>query len=142
MAEASSSTADAVNHLVDKIGDGLGQITAAISSHAPQAWELVVRGNYAVAVGHLLLGVGLAALSVGCAVGSYKLIAESDRRRKGRKNTYDDDGIAHGIGAALAGAACAVLAFAGLMNALDPHTIAMLVSPDGTTARDLLLKAL
>lgn len=133
------STADAVNHLVDKIGDGLGQITAAISSHAPQAWALVVQGSYARAISNIVYGAGLTIPAIILGVAGW-LIFQAGWKRIEKEDP--EAGIFICAGGITVGIASLIATCVALAWLLDPHSIATLISPDGVTARDLLINAM
>lgn len=51
-----AETSDVLNNVVDKVSAGFAQLTEAMSTAAPQAWELVVRGNFTDAVAGTVFG--------------------------------------------------------------------------------------
>lgn len=138
-----SDTADAVNHAVDKIGDAIAQVTQMVSSHGPQAWELIVQGAYARAVATIITS----AIMIPCAIvtGIGTAICVRAFIREGKKDWHESSdvigvvSVVGGIVCTAASAACIVGALVGLM---DSHSWAMIFAPQGTVARDLLMKAL
>jgi hypothetical protein len=136
-----ATTGDAINNIADKIGDGLVQLGTALASKAPEAWALVVKGNYAVAVANIIQGVPLLLASSGSLYVGYRLLSWGFKIKKEQKSYGSTDGFAQALLGCILMALSIIALLVIIVNDFDAHTIAMLIAPDATTARDLLLRA-
>lgn len=137
---AEQSTSAALSEIVDKIGAGIAEVGEQIAGHAPKAWELVVTGNYAIAVGQIAQGFVLIGVMIG---GAYlvRYLVRGGLLAAARPG-YHDEGFGWFLCAALTSVVLAVCGGAVFGQLINAHNIAMLIAPEATTARDLLLRAL
>lgn len=139
MADNAPSTADTVNHVVDKVFNGLDQLTHAVAQHAPEAWSLAVRGTYAQGASKLLTGAILLAFALLVFTIAIILI---NRCMKLEKASADEGlvllcGIAGGLGLFIG----TVLLVISTVTVCDSDAWAKVISPDGYLATQLLQKA-
>jgi hypothetical protein len=132
VAQPAATTADAINHLVDKASDGLAQITHTLSSAAPQAWEMAVRGVYAKGLSTLIVGGICFFLLTLSAIAFLFLV------RAASKNG-DESYIGPCI---ITGFVTFILLLATAFNVCDADAWARVVSPDGYLAQQILNKAI
>lgn len=132
------TTAAALSDIVDKIGAGLAEVGAQIADKAPHAWALVVQGGHAEAAAQLAVGLMLLMVTISVAVSLRACVVNLP--------TFEDDPtprtVAPVIGCVVLGMLMIPFSLAALRNLFDSHAIAMLIAPEATTARDLLMRAL
>lgn len=125
-----ASTGDAINHAIDKASDGLAQIAHALSSAAPQAWELACKGVFAQGAATLVVGGVLLLPAVIFFVLTWWAARLANK---------DDDYAPFAI---IAGIACVVFLVASIVNLATGDAWARVISPDGYLAQQVLSKAL
>ena len=125
----SATTGDAINHAIDKASDGLAQIAHAISSTAPQAWAVAVHGVYAqglasIIAGGILFFAGLVGLPCFVYMGLKMRLAQDSEF----------------LGICLFGGGVIFFVFFVIGTILfgNPNHWAMLISPDGYLAKQML----
>lgn len=146
------TTLGVVNNVVDKVSEGMQQLTQAMSSAAPKAWELVVKGNWAAAAvsitGAALFGVVfvLCALNTFLQSFYYYKSGVTVRTYKTHDNkieitkTWDDRNCKEGllIFAIFSGVAALTAFIVGIFIAMN--NAAMFFAPEAMTARDFLFR--
>lgn len=138
--------------IFDKVSGAFDSLANTISSHAPEAWILVVKGNYATAVGQLIIsGIVLSLMLLFAYMCRYFVlrVAEIDKLIQLAPNiSYDAKEFINSFGktyiicAVISGGLAAICTIIFLVNAMDAHMWAMIVAPDAVTARDVLLRAI
>lgn len=138
--ENHTTAADAVNHAVDKIGEALSQVTAALAQTAPHAWELVVRGAVADAVGTIVHGLAQMPFAAALLYACYRIMVWSANRMPKAHDDGTSD-ICFMVGGVV-GVVGGFMVISSIADIANSHSIATLISPDGTVARDMVNRVL
>lgn len=127
-----SATAQVINHAIDKASDGLTQIAHALSSPAPQAWALAVKGTYAQGLSGLIVGGVSLFFGLLAALFCWFFAWRADKTN----NEF------FGFCAVVSGIYGIVLIVFSGINLGDSSGRAKVISPDGYLAQQILTRAL
>lgn len=130
-AEAPTTTAQVLNHAIDKVSDAVAQVSHAVSEKAPKAWELLVRATFAKGLVQLIVGA-IELLTAVAVFSVFVALARTDWEDPSLRNCA---AIACALGAA-------VLFIGGLVDVLSNDAWFRVISPDGYLAQAILTKAL
>lgn len=133
-----NATAQVINHVIDKASDGLTQIAHTLSNAAPQAFALAVKGVYAKGASSLVVGAFCLAaflfFLIACLTGIVLCI---------RAEQKDSDSGVPWLFLIVPSGILAIIFMCVACNfGLDSSSWAMVLSPDGYLAQQILTKAL